>query len=390
MQRRRIFLLIMGIAAAAGLALAAASSQHWRTPENVVRHASGAEQPGPSLRPLPDGREKPVVVVLADNAGTETTDFIVPYAMLKESGVAEVRAVSTDAGVVELMPALRLRAEETIAEFQRQHPKGADVVVVPAMHDQDNPEILAFLRSQAAAGALIVSICDGAWVVANAGLFDGRRATGHWFSFTSLARKFPDTTWVRDARIVSDGNVMSTTGVSASIPVSLAIIEALADRPTAERVAARYGINGWSFDHDSDTFGLSTGMIVTGLSNLAAVWRHEDLVVQVERGFNEIGLALQADAWSRTFRSRLSAFNEGGEVVSSAGLVFVTEVDRRDTIEIPKVDATGEAALEEALNAIEQRYGARSAEFVALQLEHQRPAIALPRQPSSVSAFTDR
>jgi transcriptional regulator GlxA family with amidase domain len=195
---------------------------------------------------------------------------------------------------------------------------------------------------------------------------------------------------VRDARIVSDGNVMSTTGVSASIPVSLAIIEALADRPTAERVAARYGINGWSFDHDSDTFGLSTGMIVTGLSNLAAVWRHEDLVVQVERGFNEIGLALQADAWSRTFRSRLSAFNEGGEVVSSAGLVFVTEVDRRDTIEIPKVDATGEAALEEALNAIEQRYGARSAEFVALQLEHQRPAIALPRQPSSVSAFTDR
>ncbi len=123
MQRRRIFLLIMAIAAAAGLAAAAASSQHWRTPENVVRHASVAEQLGPSLRPLPDGREKPVVVVLADNAGTETADFIVPYAILKDSGVAEGRAVSTDAGVVEMMPALRLRAEETIAEYQRQHPE---------------------------------------------------------------------------------------------------------------------------------------------------------------------------------------------------------------------------------------------------------------------------
>jgi transcriptional regulator GlxA family with amidase domain len=375
MKRRRIYLMITGMAAAAGLVAAAASAGSWRTPENVVSaRMSGYENRQPVLRPLPDGQGKPVVVVLADNAGTETTDFIVPYAMLKHSGVAEVRAVATENDAVELMPALRIRADETIEEFRRRQPDGADVVVVPAMHNQENPEILTFLRSQASAGALIVSICDGAWVVANAGLFDGRQATGHWFSFNSLARKFPETSWVRDSRIVADGNVMSTTGVSASIPVSLALIELLADRTAAERVAARFGISNWSYDHDSEAFGLSSGMLATGLGNLGAFWRHEELAVEVGQGFDEIGLALQADAWSRTFRSTLSAFNEAGEVVSSNGLTFITEVERLDSIELPIVGSTGKRALDETLAAIERRHGAGTSDFVAVQLEYERAA----------------
>ena len=99
--------------------------------------------------------------------------------MIKESGVAGVRAISSAAGAVDLMPALRVRADQTIANFDRATPEGANVVIDPAMHRQDNPVILEFLKRQAANGALIVSICDGAWVVANAGLFDGRKATGH-------------------------------------------------------------------------------------------------------------------------------------------------------------------------------------------------------------------
>jgi putative intracellular protease/amidase len=375
MKRRRIYLMITGMAAAAGLVAAAASAGSWRTPENVVSaRMSGYENRQPVLRPLPDGQGKPVVVVLADNAGTETTDFIVPYAMLNDSGVADVRAVAREAGVVELMPALRIRADETIAEFERQLPQGADVVVVPAMHDQANPQILAFLRSQAAKGALIVSICDGAGVVANAGLFEERSATGHWFSFNGLARTFPETNWVKDARIVADGNVMSTTGVSASIPVSLALVELLADRATAERAAARVGISDWNFDHDSDAFGLSASMAWTGIANLGSLWRHEELMVEVVEGFDEIAFALQADAWSRTFRSTLSAFNEGGEVVSASGLTFITEVQRRDSIDMAVVSSTGELALEETLASIEQRYGARTADFVAVQLEYERAA----------------
>ena len=77
--------------------------------------------------------------------------------------------------------------------------------------------MLAWLREQAAAGATMVAICDGAEVLANAGVLRHRTATSHWYSRDSLQRRFTDTTWVDDRRYVMDGNVMTTTGVSASI-----------------------------------------------------------------------------------------------------------------------------------------------------------------------------
>jgi transcriptional regulator GlxA family with amidase domain len=147
--------------------------------------------------------------------------------MLREAGVAEVHAVASRAGPVDLMPALRVLADQTIEAFDREVPEGADIVIVPAMHRQDDPVILDFLRRQADRGALVVSICDGAMTVASAGIFDGRRATGHWYSFNALARSHPETIWVRDAQIVVDGPVMSTTGVSASVPAALMLIETL-------------------------------------------------------------------------------------------------------------------------------------------------------------------
>ena len=371
MRKRRISLAVAGIAVIFGMA-AIALADYWRTPDNIADATAPGYRSAPlALRPPVDGRDRPIVAVVADNEGTETTDFIVPYGMIKESGVAEVRALSSAPGAVDLMPALRVRADQTIVDFDRTTPEGADVVIVPAMHRQDNPVIVQFLKRQAANGALIVSICDGTWVVANAGLFEGRKATGHWFSFNGLARSFPETTWLKNARIVTDGSIMSTTGVSASIPVSLAIVEALSDAPTAERLAARFGIDDWNQDHDSDDFGLSGQTVRTGLTNLASFWQHEELAVDVSEGFDEIAFALQADAWSRTFRSSLFAVNEDGDVKSARGLTFVAEPERSAAQTIAFATGQAEAALDGTLSAIEQRYGQRTADFVANQLEYE-------------------
>jgi transcriptional regulator GlxA family with amidase domain len=387
MRKRRIRLVIAGATVIFGMAAAYAFAEYWRTPDNIAdATTAGYRSASLALRPPVEGRDKPIVAVVADNAGTETTDFIVPYGMIKVSGVAEVRAVSSAPGAVDLMPALRVRADQTIADFDRATPEGADVVIVPAMHRQDNPVILEYLKRQAASGALIVSICDGAWVVANAGLFEGRKATGHWFSFNGLARNFPETTWVKNARIVTDGPVMSTTGVSASIPVSLAIVEALSDAPTAERLAARFGVDDWNRAHDSDDFGLSGQTVRTGLGNLAAVWQHEDLAVDLSEGFDEIALALQADAWSRTYRSNLFAVSEDGDVTSARGLVFVAVPDHGTAQAIALATSAAEAALDETLSHIERRYGARTAAFVANQLEYEWTGRASAR-PSTDGGY---
>ncbi|MCK9623011.1 MAG: hypothetical protein M0R47_21050, partial [Methylobacter sp.] len=81
-------------------------------------HAKIAELTKNSLTlPAPkDQRVRPLVVILADNAGTETTDFVIPYGVLKESDAANVVTVSTEPGTVELMPALQIRADMTIVQ----------------------------------------------------------------------------------------------------------------------------------------------------------------------------------------------------------------------------------------------------------------------------------
>src|SRR4029078_5625815 len=105
------------------------------------------------------GRARLLVAIIACNDGTETTDYLVPYGVLKRSGVADVYALGTRAGAMTLMPALSVTPDTTVAEFVARSPTGADYVIVPAMHDPTNVAVRDFIRAQAAGGATIVSIC---------------------------------------------------------------------------------------------------------------------------------------------------------------------------------------------------------------------------------------
>ena len=82
---------------------------------------------------------RPVIAVLALNEGTETTDFLVPHAVLRQAQVGVVEAVAPQPGPVVLMPALEVEGVRDFASFDAAYPAGADIVVVPAMHRDDDP-----------------------------------------------------------------------------------------------------------------------------------------------------------------------------------------------------------------------------------------------------------
>lgn len=65
-------------------------------------------------------------------------------------------------GRVTLMPALEIELRTDTATFDQTYPEGADYVMVPAMHVDDDPAILDRIRSQASKGAIIVGVCSGA------------------------------------------------------------------------------------------------------------------------------------------------------------------------------------------------------------------------------------
>jgi transcriptional regulator GlxA family with amidase domain len=311
-----------------------------------------------------------LVVLLADNSGTETTDLLVPHGILQRSGAVDVLIVATAAGPVRLMPALTVMPDMTVTEFEAGHPHGADAVIVPAFRSRGTEATTAFIRDQAALGALIVSICEGSEPVARAGLFDGRVATTHWFARGRMTRRHPEATWVEHRRYVVDGPVMSSSGVSASVPATLKLLEILSGEGTARATAATLGLDDWSAEHDSSPFSLDFGKVRLAAGNLLRFWRHEVRVAPIGDGFDGIALALQADAWSRTYRSRLVVQNPGGRVVSGEGVVFVARPEPFAAATILPFEGPPFAALDASLRAISDRYGARTAEFVAAQLEY--------------------
>ena len=321
----------------------------------------------------PDGtaRTRPVIAVFGDNVGSEAVDFLTPYGVLSSSGVAEVVAVSLDPGPVHLQPALTIEAQETVASFDARFPQGADFVIIPAISRRNDPAVIAWLQQQGAKGATLVSICDGAWTLAATGLLDGHRATAHWSSIKGLKKAYPQVDWVRDQRWVHDGRVQSTTGVSAALPASLALVEQIGGHAAAERTARLYGVDDWAAAYDSRPFRLTSGAVSTAVWNMVAVWGHETIGVRIAPGVDEAVLALTMDPLARTYRSRAVTIGATTQPTPTAhGLTVIpdrasADVSPRMTTVVPSATAPMDAALA----WIEAAYGPGTRRLVALELE---------------------
>jgi putative intracellular protease/amidase len=322
-------------------------------------------------------RQRPVVAVIGLNDATETTDYLMPLGILRRADIADVVALATAPGPVKLYPALSVEPDATVAAFDARRPEGADYVIVPAMSRVD-PAALRWIRSQAHKGATIVGVCAGAKVVAAAGLLAGKRATTHWYYLKDLLEISPTTTYVPNRRFVADGAVVTTTGITASMPMMLTVIEAIAGADRAASVARGLGVGHWDARHASSAFGLTRPFALTVLGNRIRVWAHEELALELTPGMDEVSLALQADAWSRTYRSRAVTFARTAAAVGSRNGIRILP-DRLAAGGLPEqimptgADGTPAAVLDGALAHVEQRYGGPTADVVAVQLEYPWP-----------------
>jgi putative intracellular protease/amidase len=324
----------------------------------------------------PPKRQRPLIAIIGINDATETTDYLMPYGILRLADIADVVAVATGPGNVKLYPALTVQPQATIIDFDAAHPDGADYVIVPQMSRDDDLAALQWIKDQAAKGATIIGVCAGARIVANAGLLDGKRATTHWYYVDEMLKTHPTIKYVRDRRLVVDGKVATTTGVTASMPMMLTLIEAIAGRDKAEAVAKNLGLARWSAAHNSHAFQFTRPFAQTALRNTVAFWNHETLGIELTPEVDEVSLALVADAWSRTYRSRAVTFARTDEVQQTRnGLRILPDrvaMEWPDQRRLAIGDQAPAKALDEALAAIETRYGRRTADFVAMQLEYPR------------------
>jgi AraC family transcriptional regulator, transcriptional activator FtrA len=103
----------------------------------------------------------------------------------------------------------------------------ADTVIVPAIRNADDApltELVDAVRAAHEAGARVVSLCTGAFVLAAAGLLDGRRATTHWAHTSLLAARYPRVRVDPDVLYIDDGTVLTSAGKAAGMDLCLHIV----------------------------------------------------------------------------------------------------------------------------------------------------------------------
>lgn len=327
-----------------------------------------------ALRPVK--RERPVIAIVTWNEATEVSDFLSAYGVLKRSGVADVTVVAERDEPVQLYPtALSIEPEATMQAFDEHYPDGADYVVVPAMDPGNDPVVAAWIADQHRRGAKIVSICLGSKMIGTAGLLDGRRATAHWSAVAELQQKYPDMEWVPDRRYVVDDGVATSTGITANIPIMIALVEAIGGRPAAERVAGELGVSHWDARHRSSDFELTLEHKKTFIRNTLTFWRRETLGIPLADNFDEVALGFLADAYSRTQLATVTTTSAGGQAVRSRHGLVVHPDQASETAAVdemlpaPASDAPA-TVLEAELPRVAERYDLPTAGIVALVMEY--------------------
>jgi transcriptional regulator GlxA family with amidase domain len=174
--------------------------------------------------------------------------FGVPDLLTMASHVAGPHRLGFDIGIVS--PRRRVTAAGGIAVAVAPL-REVDVLVVPGFElvpglDLDatlarlTPE-LAAIRAHAAAGRAVVSICVGAFLLAGAGLLDGRRATTAWLFADELARRYPDVDVRADRLVVTDSGVTTTAAFSAMYDFAVELIDQHSG-PRVARATARLAL----------------------------------------------------------------------------------------------------------------------------------------------------
>lgn len=198
-----------------------------------------------------DPRPRPFDVAFVVAPGAELVDIAGPwgvfeYAAPAAAGGGSPFALSLVAATTEpvaLSGGMRVQPARTFADCGRP-----DLVVVPAMGmDSVDEVLLGWLRAVHCTATVTMSVCNGAFVLAAAGLLDGRTATCHHGAYGSLQAMYPEVTVVRGVRWVDHGDVATAGGLTSGTDLALRVVERLLGVETAERAAAdlEYLGDGW-------------------------------------------------------------------------------------------------------------------------------------------------
>ncbi|MGD2133037.1 MAG: GlxA family transcriptional regulator [Maricaulaceae bacterium] len=192
-------------------------------------------------------RRAPRKVAVVAFANAQVLDIAGPWEVLAgtaaftDASAYEIELIAAKAGPLPTSGGLPLVAHRAFADVTPAERRGYDTLIVAggngtptAMADR---ELIRFVKDVAKHARRVASVCSGAFILAQAGLLDGRRAATHWRSCARLAEMFPKVEVDADAIFVRDGKFWSSAGVTAGMDLALALVEEDLGREVALAVA---------------------------------------------------------------------------------------------------------------------------------------------------------
>lgn len=188
----------------------------------------------------------------------EVLDFCGPFEVFASARAEndgdrlfDVSIVAQSNEVVSCRGGLRVEPHQAFGQNTR-----FDLIVVPGgfgtRTEMHNPAVLDWIRGQHESTEITTSVCTGALLLAAAGLIDDQEVTTHWAAFDELWGHYPDLQLRRGRRVIDNGHIVTSAGVSAGIDMALAVVERLHGRTIAEETA-----RGMEYDWKDESSGQS-------------------------------------------------------------------------------------------------------------------------------------
>jgi AraC family transcriptional regulator, transcriptional activator FtrA len=194
-------------------------------------------------------------------------------------------------------PILRAEAPYPLAEALRAH-----TLIVPAAFEPTD-EVVELVREAHRRGVRIASICTGAFLLAAAGVLDGRRATTHWAYADDLSRRYPEVEVVVDALYLDEGDVLTAAGVTAGLDLCLHLVRRDHGSAVAAAVARRMVM---APHRDGGQAQFITTPVVAGNDSLEPVmrWMRDQLAEPLTLADIAGRAAMSPRTLSRQFRAQ--------------------------------------------------------------------------------------
>lgn len=174
----------------------------------------------------------------------EVLDFAGPFEVFSiaqrgNEKLFNVITISENGEIIRARNGLKIQPDTSF-----NHELNLDILIIPGGYGAEeieikNKKVINWIKSQKEKVKIIASVCTGAFLLAESGLLDNKKATAHWMDISRLENDYPKINVIKNTRFVDESDIITSGGISSGINMSLHIITKLFGLQIAEITAKR-------------------------------------------------------------------------------------------------------------------------------------------------------